>query len=159
MNYELRRDARCDRTRTAAPHRVAGRCLTLPFANNSFDAVVALARGLHFAQLDALLTEMRRIVVAGGLLVFDTYMWSPRALLPLDQRRWGTGIYIHPPRVIQTACAASGLQVVGQTECFLFFPLCVSPFAIARRALAGTHGNAYPPALARPRLWQIAKPA
>jgi SAM-dependent methyltransferase len=101
---------------------IQGDAFALPFADASFDAVVALRLVFHFARLDALLKEMRRVVAPGGVLVFDTYLWSPRALVPLDQRRWGTQIYVHAPRAVEECAQALGLRVLAREPSFLFSP-------------------------------------
>ena len=101
---------------------IQGDAFALPFADASFNAVVALRLVFHFARLDALLREMRRVVTPGGVLVFDTYLWSPRAWLPLDQRRWGTQIYVHSPRVVEECARALGLSVLAREPSFLFSP-------------------------------------
>ncbi len=101
---------------------VQGDAFALPFADASFDALTALRLVFHFARLDALLCEMRRVVAPGGTIVFDTYLWSPRAWIPLDPKRWGTGVYVHPPRLVQESAQSVGLQVVAHKSSFLFSP-------------------------------------
>lgn len=101
---------------------VQGDAFALPFEDASFDSIVALRLVFHFAQLDSLLREMQRVVAPGGVLVFDTYLWSPRAWFPLDQRRWGSGVFIHPARTVEQATNALGLQIRAWQPCFLFSP-------------------------------------
>jgi ubiquinone/menaquinone biosynthesis C-methylase UbiE len=101
---------------------IQGDAFSLPFASASFDAVVALRLVFHFARLDALLKEMCRVAAPGGVLVFDTYLWSPRALMPLDRQRWGTQIYVHNPRAVDECARALGLCVMARTPAFLFSP-------------------------------------
>ncbi len=101
---------------------VRGDAFLLPFAAASFDRVTALRLVFHFERLDRLLSEMRRVVAPGGTLVFDTYLWTPRALLPLDRARWGGGVYVHSPRSVQDCAQSMGLRVTAQETCFLFSP-------------------------------------
>lgn len=101
---------------------IQGDAFALPFARSSFDAVVALRLVFHFARLDALMSEMARVVAPGGALVFDTYLWSPRAWIPLDQRRWGTGIFVHVPAVVEDYARTLGLRVLRREPSFLFSP-------------------------------------
>jgi SAM-dependent methyltransferase len=136
---------------------VQGDAFTLPFADESFNAVVALRLIFHFAQLEPLLSEMRRVVKPGGTLVFDTYLWSPRALLPLDQRRWGSGIYIHPPRVVKQSAQRLGMSVVAWKPCFLFSPYLYRRLPIQMVRLL-EHGESYSPSQWRARaFWQITR--
>ncbi len=99
-----------------------GDAFTLPFADASFDSVVALRLVFHFADFIPLLEGMRRVVKPGGALVFDTYLWSPRAWLPLDKSRWGGGVFSHPRQEIERAADRLGLQVSEAKPCFLFSP-------------------------------------
>lgn len=101
---------------------VQGDAFVLPFADASFEAVTALRLVFHFARLDLLMKEMRRVLAPGGAMVFDTYLWSPRAWLPLDQRRWGTQIYVHAPGEVEGCARALGLRVLAREPSFLFSP-------------------------------------
>ncbi len=101
---------------------VRGDAFSLPFAAESFDAVVALRVAFHFKALSRLLAGMRRVVKPGGALVFDTYLWSPRAWLPLDAAHWGAAVYIHSPEQVQDAARKHGLEIAAETPCFLFSP-------------------------------------
>lgn len=101
---------------------IQGDAFALPFADASFDAVVALRLVFHFARLDLLLKEMRRVIAPDGVVVFDTYLWSPRAWLPLDQRRWGAGIYVHTPRAVEACAQDLGMRVLKREPSFLFSP-------------------------------------
>lgn len=99
-----------------------GDAFALPFADANFDAVVALRVVFHFADAEALLREMARVVAPRGALVFDTYQWSPRAWLPLDAARWGGGIFAHSPARIAASVNRLGLRVAQREFCFLFSP-------------------------------------
>jgi SAM-dependent methyltransferase len=116
---------------------VQGDAFTLPFAGASFDAVTALRLVFHFAEVDALLREVARVVAPRGVIVFDTYRWSPRAWLPLGAARWGGGVFAHPPALIERSARQAGLQLARRESCFLFSPYVYRrlPFA-AVRALA-----------------------
>ncbi len=101
---------------------IQGDAFSLPLAPESFDAVVALRVLFHFEQLDTLLRGMRRVVKPGGTVVFDTYLWSPRAWRPLDAARWGSGVYVHSPEQVEAAAEQAGLFVASETHSFLFSP-------------------------------------
>lgn len=106
----------------------------LPFADSSFDAVVALRFVFHFAPLDVLLREMMRVATSEGSIVFDTYRWSPRAWLPLDASRWGGGVYAHGRGKVERSAQGLGLRVAERHSCFLFSPYVYRrlPLAIVR---------------------------
>jgi SAM-dependent methyltransferase len=116
---------------------VQGNGFALPFADASFDVVVAVRFVFHFKSVDTLLREVARVVVPRGVIVFDTYMWSPRAWLPLDRARWGGGVFVHPPALIERTARQVGLQLAQREFCFLFSPYAYRrlPFT-AVRALA-----------------------
>ncbi len=101
---------------------VVGDGFSLPFAGGSFDAVVSLRFAFHYAELDPLLREMRRVARPGASLVFDTYSWSPRALVPLGARRWGGRVHLHPYHDVARVGAALGLRLDRAERCFLFSP-------------------------------------
>jgi SAM-dependent methyltransferase len=93
-----------------------------PFPGRSFDAVVSLRFAFHYAELEPLLAEMRRLGRPGATLVFDTYSWSPRALIPLGARRWGGVVRLHSRREVAEVATRLGLRVERIHPCFLFSP-------------------------------------
>jgi SAM-dependent methyltransferase len=99
-----------------------GDAFALAFADASFDVVTALRFVFHFADVDKLLSEVARVVTPQGVILFDTYAWSPRAWLPLDQARWGGGVFAHSPQRIQAVAQQLGLRILAREHCFLFSP-------------------------------------
>ncbi len=94
----------------------------LPFARESFEAIIALRVAFHFADVGALIASVAPLLRPGGRFVFDTYRWTPRALLALASRQWGGKVYIHGRRTIEAGALAAGLKVVAAKSCFLFSP-------------------------------------
>lgn len=136
---------------------VQGDTFALPFADASFDALVALRFTFHFPDMDALLREAARVLAPRGVIVFDTYLWSPRARLPLDAARWGGGVFVHPPRQIEQAAQRLGLRVASREHCFLFSPYVYRrlPLAVVR-ALARVEARV--PARLRTRVfWKLVR--
>jgi ubiquinone/menaquinone biosynthesis C-methylase UbiE len=95
---------------------------SLPFADASFDALIALRFIFHFENLENLFREIARVLTPRGIFVFDTFTWSPRAWLPLDSARWGGSVYDHSARQVELIARRAGLQVVDRERAFLFSP-------------------------------------
>ncbi len=129
----------------------------LPFAPASFDAVVALRVAFHYADLAGLLAAARDVLTPDGALVFDTYRWSPRALVALDGTRWGDKVFIHTPRAVATAARNAGLAVDARRSAFLFSPYLyrVLPLPLVR-VLARIETRAPDRALAR-LFWRLTR--
>ena len=99
-----------------------GDVLALPLAPASFDAVVALRLAFHFPNPQPILAAATNVIRWGGVVVLDTYNWSPRSLAALGRSTWGPRVYAHRQTVIAQLASALGLRVAGKTECFLFSP-------------------------------------
>ena len=99
-----------------------GDAYSMPYANASFDVVVALRLFFHFANLEPLLRQIARAVTDQGTIIFDTYLWSPRAWTPLDRDRWGESVFIHSPSQVENLAKELDLRVERQEFCFLFSP-------------------------------------
>lgn len=108
--------------RSGRVSRVQADGFALPFRPESFDAVVALRVAFHYPDLADLLTGARAVLRPGGRLVFDTYRWSPRAVLALDRLRWGGKVFIHRPERVARLAAEAGLRIIAAPSCFLFSP-------------------------------------
>jgi ubiquinone/menaquinone biosynthesis C-methylase UbiE len=111
-----------------------GDAFHLPFADSSFDTVVALRIVFHFAEIDSFLKNVQRVLAPRGTAVFDTYQWTPRAWRPLDSKRWGGGVYAHSIHQIEQAATSLNLRIVDRKYCFLF-----SPYIYRRLPLALVH--------------------
>lgn len=101
---------------------VQGDAFAIPCAAESFDVVVALRVVFHFAEIEPLLREMTRVVAPHGSVIFDTYLWSPRAWVPFDPAHWGSGVFIHSPDQVETAARGLGWRIEQSESCFLFSP-------------------------------------
>ncbi|HZT07151.1 MAG TPA: class I SAM-dependent methyltransferase [Chloroflexota bacterium] len=134
---------------------VIGDAFATPFADGTFAAVVSTRFAFHWADLAPLLTEMRRLVHRGGTLVFDTYTWTPRSVIPLGARQWGGLVYRHPPGEVRSLAGRLGLRVLHTEPCFLFSPylyrLAPVPFQAAFEAVE----RHVPSALLCRMFWQL----
>ena len=63
-----------DKAKAYTPHVFAGDVSTLPFADNSFEAVTAFSVLHHVFNLEKLLTEVHRVLIPGGRFYSD---WDP----------------------------------------------------------------------------------
>ncbi len=121
---------------------VQGDAFRLPFADASFDAVVALRLAFHFRELGPLLREARRVLRPGDVIVFDTYAWSPRAWLPLDAERWGGGGVYPFAGASRTRGARVRLEGGAAAGVLSLFALRLSPPAAGGRARVGSSRGA-----------------
>ena len=129
----------------------------LPFAPESFDAVVALRVAFHFGDVGRLIRSAAPLLRPGGRFVFDTYRWTPRAILPLASRQWGGKVFVHSTEEITAGAKAAGLRVTASNPCFLFSPYLYRLLPmVAVRALDGA--EAHLPLGARARVfWGLDK--
>ena len=103
---------------------------SLPFPDDSFDAVIALDLLPHLPDLESGLRELARVVAPGGALIFDSsnaspwwvlaypsYVnWRPRRLLATMRGggvlpEWSDIVRHHRPDDVRTASARAGLQI------------------------------------------------
>lgn len=94
----------------------------LPFADNCFDALVSIRFVFHYADPLAFFAEAYRVLRPGGVLVFDTYNWSP-FMIPGVPFRWGGSVFIFRQRQLRQWADASGFEVGDTTRAFLCSPV------------------------------------
>lgn len=114
--------AMCQRAAAAGATVVIGDSFQAPFAESMFAGVVSLRFAFHFAELEPLLREMRRVVEPGGTLVFDTYSWSPRAAFAFGRSSWGGRVHLHSRNEVAALATHLSLRVDEVRSCFLFSP-------------------------------------
>jgi 2-polyprenyl-3-methyl-5-hydroxy-6-metoxy-1,4-benzoquinol methylase len=138
---------------------VLGDAFALPLAPGSFDAVVALRVVFHFAEFDALLHSVAPLLRPGGRFIFDTYRWTPRALLALASHSWGGKVFAHRPSTIARSADRAGLRIAATESCFLFSPYGyrLLPLGVVRRL---DQIEKWIPPAARARVfWALERPA
>lgn len=107
-------------------HYVQGSAETMPFADNSFSAIVCLDVLEHVRDLKATIHEIARVLAPGGVFVFDTInrTWLARAVLIWYGEHFPSGGLvpgIHnyeqfiKPRELEAILTASKLQVREMT--------------------------------------------
>lgn len=105
--------------------KLQGDVTRLPLKEDVVDAVISLRLFSHFLPADIVrsLKELRRIVRPGGMIIFDSFRWTPRRW-PLLRNYVAQG-YIHEysPEQTETLISAAGLRV-ADTQCsYLFSPI------------------------------------
>jgi SAM-dependent methyltransferase len=145
------------RQASAAPV-IQGDAFHLPFDNAAFDAVVALRLIFHLPDPAPVFAEMARVLRPGGVAIFDTYRWSPRAWAALAPQRWGARVYAHPSATVRAAAARVGWVEGAAVACFLF-----SPYVYRLLPLWLVRGLAWleariPPQLRARVFWQFRTP-
>ena len=100
-----------------------GDAYAVPFADASFDATVALRLVFHFPDPGPILKELARVTGPGGLVVFETANWSPRAGRALDAAHWGPQVFVHRPERIRRELEQAGLETLGAVDAFLVSPV------------------------------------
>ncbi|MGE5137824.1 MAG: class I SAM-dependent methyltransferase [Rudaea sp.] len=138
---------------------VQGDAFSLPFAPGSFDAVLALRLAFHFPSVDSLLSEAARVLAPGGSLIFDTYLWTPRALLPLDRARWGGGVFAHSAAQVEQAVRRVGLNIADRSFCFLFSPYLYKRLPLAAVKRLARIEERVPEGMRARVFWRLVQPA
>ncbi|MBI3966615.1 MAG: class I SAM-dependent methyltransferase [Chloroflexi bacterium] len=147
---------RIARARTAVP-AVQGDGFAVPLGDGAFDAVVALRLLFHYSDVRSILREMRRLARPGASVIFDTYRWSPRALVPLAPERWGGRVFIHSEKALRREALELGLSLSAAEHCFLF-----SPYVYRLLPLVTVHALArlesiLPPSLRARTFWRFVR--
>ena len=142
------------RARTEVPVVLADG-FQLPFGAETFDAVVALRVAFHYRQLDPLLLAARGVLKRGGVLIFDTCSWSPRAPVAIGGGSWGGRVWVQRSGLVRRTAAELGFTVGSETAAFFLTPhlyrVLPLPFVLALEKLE-KHA---PSALLSRRLWRL----
>jgi len=96
----------------------------LPFREGAFDTVVTVRLFQHFSAdgVTTFLRELGRVTKTDGLVIFDTFRWSPRRMRIL-KRFFKGEIYVYShPEVIEMI-ARAGLKRVLSIPLYLFSPI------------------------------------
>ncbi|MCB9255361.1 MAG: 3-demethylubiquinone-9 3-O-methyltransferase [Bdellovibrionaceae bacterium] len=119
---------------------VHGNALQLPFAAESFDAVLLMDFLEHVSEPERVLKEASRVLVPGGLLMFSTFNrnWASR-LLAIEALRWfpesPPNVHVYElfltPDEVRTFATNCGLELVeyrGSLPKFFSWPFWSSVF-------------------------------
>jgi ubiquinone/menaquinone biosynthesis C-methylase UbiE len=97
----------------------------LPFAEASFDAIMTIRLFQHYPKADVarMLGELRRVVKPDGLIVFDTFRWTPRSLPVVGSFLPRTTVYVWSCSDVETLIREAGLRRVTARSSYLFSPI------------------------------------
>src|SRR6266498_2412160 len=91
----------------------------IPIKDVSIDCIVSLRFIFHYSNVEPVFHEAKRILRNGGVIIFDTFNWSPKAnFLFKDQR-----VFIHSRSKVRHIMKNTGMHVVGEVHCFLVSPM------------------------------------
>jgi ubiquinone/menaquinone biosynthesis C-methylase UbiE len=95
----------------------------LLFREGFFDCIISLRFIFHYKDISPFFREAARTLKKGGVLIFDTYKWSPYQILGIFFKRYRGRIFIHSKKNIEKILDQFNLKVITIKHCFLFSPL------------------------------------
>lgn len=97
----------------------------LPFRDRAFEATVTLRLFSHFPkeQILPMLRELRRVVGSHGLVVFDTFRWTPRHWPVFRRFLEESFIYVLARCDVEELIHKAALAKVDARSLYLFSPL------------------------------------
>jgi SAM-dependent methyltransferase len=141
---------------TASAKAVLGDALKLPYADETFDCVIASEILEHVPQDDAAIAELARVLKVGGTLAVSVPRWLPERVCWLLSDEYhsneGGHVRIYQGDVLQDRLRNAGLTVTGTTHAHALH----SPYWWVKCAV-GVHDDDHPLARAYHRLlvWDI----
>lgn len=96
----------------------------LPFGEETFDVVATIRLFQHFPAdgVTEFLRELTRVTKSDGLIIFDTFRWSPRRMRILKHFFKGE-IYVYSPPEVVEMMAKAGLKESLSIPLYLFSPI------------------------------------
>jgi SAM-dependent methyltransferase len=88
------------------------------FAPDSFAAVCSLRFLFHVPEPSKLFAEVARLLLPGGLFVFDSIRWSPRGVLAPVDRALGGDLYRHQDAEVTELLFSAGFALVSTERKF-----------------------------------------
>jgi len=96
----------------------------LPFTDDSLDCIMIIRLFQHYPgdQILRVLHESRRVIRSGGLVVFDTFRWSPRRV-PLLKSVLKGDMYVYAHQDVKRLLSAADLMPAESISAYLFSPI------------------------------------
>ena len=91
----------------------------LPFEDNFFDGIVSLRFVFHYPGILPFLKEAKRVLAPGGVLIFDSYRWSP---LKWNVKRLGGKVFVHADKKIERCAKDLNMEILACRASFAFSP-------------------------------------
>jgi ubiquinone/menaquinone biosynthesis C-methylase UbiE len=96
----------------------------LPFKNHVFDAAMTIRLFQHLPEDDMarILRELERATKSSGLVIFDTFRWTPRRMRFLRHFFKGE-MYVYSHQVVEKVIEKAGLRKARAISLYLFSPI------------------------------------
>jgi ubiquinone/menaquinone biosynthesis C-methylase UbiE len=93
----------------------------LPYKDESFDIITSIRFFSHYPDTKILLNELKRVIKKNGIIIFDTYLWSPMTFF----KNWFAGeVFTHTPNQIQNIVnCTENLKIIKFKSHLLCSPL------------------------------------
>jgi len=136
---------------------ILGDMFNLPFEDNYFDGVVIGRVFQHFGDISPILSQAKRVLKSGGIITFDTWIWSPRSFHRLFSKNHPKAVYNHSISSIKKTLKKQGLKLIKYEGRFLLPPgiYRMFPFFIVR--ILNLIEKAIPNFLRNKTFWKVTK--
>jgi SAM-dependent methyltransferase len=95
-----------------------GDLFSLPIKTSSIDCIISLRFMFHYRSIKEILHELSRVLCNSGIVIFDTFNWSPKANFMFGDKR----VFIHTRKKIMETLKEVKLNVIDERHCFLVSP-------------------------------------
>jgi ubiquinone/menaquinone biosynthesis C-methylase UbiE len=95
-----------------------GDLFSLPIKTSSIGCIVSLRFIFHYRSIKDILHELSRVLCNSGIVIFDTFNWSPKANFMFGDKR----VFIHTRKKIMETLKGAKLNVIDERHCFLVSP-------------------------------------
>jgi SAM-dependent methyltransferase len=102
----------------------------LPVKDFSLDCMVSLRFMFHYRDIEPIFNEAKRALKNDGILIFDTFNWSPKANFLFQEKR----VFIHPKRKIRNIMKNMEMKIIDESDNFFVSPMLyrLSPLYIVK---------------------------
>ena len=94
----------------------------VPFSDNVFDLILSSRFIPHVDNLEEVLVEFYRVLKPDGILIFDSYNWTPRTVFPFLQNILGGRMYLHRKNEVGKISSKLNLKVSLMVHKFILPP-------------------------------------
>jgi SAM-dependent methyltransferase len=95
-----------------------GDLFSLPIKTSSVGCIISLRFMFHYRSIRDILYELKRVLCDGGVVIFDTFNWSPKANFIFRDNR----VFIHTRTKLVGLLKEIGLNIIDERHCFLVSP-------------------------------------